>query len=221
MSNVWAVVIAALGASAITGLASFGVASWSSRQAAKAVLEAQKREAYLGVMTSSVRVMSRAWSLSLAMTVRSGVGEGVDIALYHRKPLDPLDLHTWFSQDFDALHDSAGRVWLHGSQEASQLTDDILLQCASLLELATSLPPHRSWIDRLRRIRRDSEFEQRWLGEVRTLGKLRAQLATQARRELGCDLIALGSWPFPEQAMVRPDGEPSPKSDPSDPHALL
>ncbi|MCW2539252.1 MAG: hypothetical protein JWN95_977 [Frankiales bacterium] len=55
--------------------------------------------------------------------LRSGFGEGIDIATRIRKPLDPLQLHDWIAQEFDPLNTAWSEIWTSGDQELVRLVD--------------------------------------------------------------------------------------------------
>ena len=45
------------------------------------------------------------------MRFRSGLKEGWDIALRHRKPVDPLELPDWMAQDLVPLNEVLSELW--------------------------------------------------------------------------------------------------------------
>jgi hypothetical protein len=79
-------VVAALGASFLTGLASLGVVAFQEWRRRKA----SDRDALLAAVTEmlsrSLAVSLRAEAMGLTMKVRSGLGEGVEVALRQRRP---------------------------------------------------------------------------------------------------------------------------------------
>jgi hypothetical protein len=92
-------ITAALGASFLTGLASLGV-MWiqqrlQSRDSDRAALAASAQE----LLSRSMAVAMRARAMGDVMKFRSGLKEGFDVAMRHRKPVDVLELHDWMARD--------------------------------------------------------------------------------------------------------------------------
>lgn len=55
------------------------------------------------MLSRSMAVMTAAQALGLTMKTRSGLGEGVDVAMRLRKPADPMELHDWLAKDMAPL----------------------------------------------------------------------------------------------------------------------
>jgi len=90
-------VVAALGASFLTVLGFLGVVTLQERLRDKAT----DRDA-LGAgghrdVSRSTAVATRAQAMGETMKLRSGLGEGVDVATHLRKPADPLEIHDWMA----------------------------------------------------------------------------------------------------------------------------
>lgn len=183
--SLWVPVVAALGASLFTGLASLGVAwvqaAWRTSEDRRQHLET----ACSDVLSASMLVADRIRVLNATLQVRSGVAESLDVTLRHRKPVDPLELHDWLGQDMTALHKAVSEVWLRGEPSVGNLASDIELQCAVLLELATSVPGQRTFLQNLKRIERDEAFIAKWLEGTARLGTLRRTFLQVAQRSLG------------------------------------
>ncbi|MHB1526528.1 MAG: hypothetical protein ACYCZN_09650 [Candidatus Dormibacteria bacterium] len=185
MSSIWAPVVAALGASILTAVASLGVTWYREHLHGIVARRTRRRDAYTALYNASMAAALRASTLDLTIRVRSGVGESVDVLLGKRKMLDPLELHDWLMQDWAPVHEAAGHVMLLGSPAAAELSRQIVLQCATLVQHATSLPPTAGALPRLRQVRRDADWLAKWNEEVERLGELRKQFASLARSEEG------------------------------------
>jgi hypothetical protein len=185
MSSVWVPVVAALGASLLTGAASLGVAWKQARWHAAADRGQRLASACSDVLSGSMLVANRARVLNATIRVRSGLTEATDIALHHRNPVDPLEVYDWLAQDHTALHKAVSEVWLRSPAILGTIASDIELQCARLLELATSLPDHRTFLQNLKGVKRDEAFVTAWLSEVEHLGQLRKSFLKAAQQELG------------------------------------
>lgn len=185
VSSLWIPVVAALGASILTAVASLGVTWYSEYLHGIAARRASRRDAYIALYNASVAAALRASALDLTIRVRSGVGESVDVLLGKRKVLDPLELHDWLMRGWAPVHEAAGHVMLLGSPAAVELSRQIVLQCATLVQHATSLPPTSGAFPRIRQVRRDADWLAKWNEEVERLGQLRKEFASLARSEEG------------------------------------
>jgi ribosomal protein L5 len=94
MTTAEVAIVAALGASLFTGLASLGVVSlqeWLRNRAAdRDVLV----NAVTAMLSRSMAVMMRAQAIHQQMQLRSGLKEGLDVTLRLRKPADVLEFTT-------------------------------------------------------------------------------------------------------------------------------
>jgi hypothetical protein len=98
MTQTGVVLAAALGSSALTGLAPLGVTWYRDWRQGKADDKAALHGAIMEILSRSMAVATRAQAMGQMMKVRSGLIEGLDIALHHRKPVDALELHDWLAR---------------------------------------------------------------------------------------------------------------------------
>jgi hypothetical protein len=63
---------------------------------------ATQESAYADLLRHSLNFANRAQALRQTMERRSGIFEGVDVALRLQKSLDPMALYDWVSPDFNA-----------------------------------------------------------------------------------------------------------------------
>lgn len=92
MSDLWVPVIAALGSSALTGMVAFGLEWWRSSRAGRATQAERRNRAYSMLLARSGVIIHVAGGFHIAMQVRSGLAEGVNVMLGKQRPLDPLEL---------------------------------------------------------------------------------------------------------------------------------
>lgn len=136
--SLWIPVIAALGASVLTGVFTFGIEAWRRRQDARA-----ERNRLLGVAASqmardSAPFVQLASSLRLTMEVRSGLSEGLSVVTRLRAPMDPLEIHDRLAGAIAPLVDAQSTIWLHGDQQLVEAANQLVLRCTDVLGLAVA-----------------------------------------------------------------------------------
>src|SRR5258708_19539386 len=110
--TIWAPVIAALGASFLTGGFTWGVSWWQERRRDRASTMLEKAAAYHELISRSLSFTARASALRNAMQARSGLKEGVDVTFRLPHPADPLELHDWIAGDFEPINNPWSRIQL-------------------------------------------------------------------------------------------------------------
>ena len=178
-------VIAALGASALTGGASLGVVALRERLRRKAADQDTLVSAVTEMLSRSMSVTMRAQAMGETMKQRSGISEGVDVTLRYRKPADLLELHDWVAQDMAPLHAAWSVIWARGDQELVRLANQLLASCGDVVAAATARMPAGNTTARMRR----HVIGERWTPEMqealqqaaKTLAYAREQLAQYAR----------------------------------------
>jgi hypothetical protein len=187
--------IAALGAAALTALASLGVIAtqeWLRRREAECrALQA----AVATLLTRSVGVALQARYMGEMMKVRSGLGEGLDIALHHRKPLDLFELYGWMARERGPLDAAWSDVWCRGDQLTVQLANKLVGTCSDLLGVSTNRQPVGNGWDRARRWvggdRWTPEMLEGHQAATEALAEARRDLAAHARLVLGYPSVEL------------------------------
>src|SRR5205807_2134102 len=89
------------------------------------------------LIAHSLSFTIRAGALRNAMQVRSGFGEGFDVATRTRKPLDPLEFHDWFAQGTTPINEAWSIIEVIGTPEAVRTATDLMDACADLVGIAT------------------------------------------------------------------------------------
>jgi hypothetical protein len=135
--SIWAPVVAALGASGLTGALGFGTLWWQQRHAELAASSAKRIAAYEQLIAHSLSFSIRASTLRTAMQMRSGIGEGIDVATRLRRPLDPFEFHDWFAQGFTPINDAWSAIQILGSPRAVEAATSVVDACADLVGVAT------------------------------------------------------------------------------------
>jgi hypothetical protein len=74
--------------------------------------------------------------MRLTLRFRSGLKEGFDIALRHRKLLEPFDLVDRLLRDFRPLFTAWSAVWAKGTPAAIEAANQLVDQCADLLSVS-------------------------------------------------------------------------------------
>ena len=186
--SIWAPVVAALGASFLTGVLGFGTIFWQQRRRDRADAVAQKRNAYGLLIAHSLNFTIRAQAMRNTMRARSGFNERLDLAMRLRRPLDPIELHDWFAQGYEPLNQAWANVEVVGSAAAVRIATDLMDTCADFVKLAGELGMARGrFVTYLRGFEWTAD-QDRALEEAarRVLGHRRAFIAL-ARTELGQD----------------------------------
>jgi hypothetical protein len=152
-----------------------------------------------------MRLAQAATIYRVAIQIRSGLKEGFDIALRHRRPLEPLEVGDRMLRELQPLFASQSRVWALGSKEAISVTNDLVDRCIALLAAATERGQGGTALSRYFLGERWSEAQDEALERAHAaLGVARRQLAAQLRAEAQEDAVDL---------MVRPErlarGNPS------------
>lgn len=154
MSNAWAVVVAALGSSTLTIAGSFWLEQWRLRKAAKAASLDRLREACAQLGTHAFLFALRAQVLYQTAVIRSGIREGSDIALYHRRPADPMSIADWLAIDFKPMVEAFTIIEISGDRDLIHAASKLLAAAASVSEKASSVTRRSITADdsRLKRI---------------------------------------------------------------------
>jgi len=191
-ATVWAPVIAALGASLLTGLSGFGLIQWQRWRDDRASTNASKQVAYNELHARAYSFVRRVGTLGLAKQFRSGIAEGVGQAVGQRKPLDVFQLHEWLEADFRPLTDAYSKVCLIGSQEAVDVANRVLAASSDLIGAAVATGPQQGPVARLIKGEAPTPKQVQAFEAAQTrLYKELEALVTLARREVGSTSVLL------------------------------
>lgn len=201
MSDLWVPVIAALGASFLTGVFTSGLEVWRSRQASKGARSERRVRAYSLLLARAGIIAHVAGGLHVAMEARSGLREGINTTLGNHKPLDPLELITLQRTDLEPLYEAWSEVWTWGSKEAIAAANNVAEACGAVMGAATQRGEAGSVLQRfiLGEKWAPAQLEQ-WQKEIQKLAEARRLFAMIARREAGVEVAD----PFASQKQKTP-----------------
>lgn len=198
MADAWAVAAAALGASALTIVGSFWLERWRGRQAARTSRHEQLRAACGQLNSHAISLALRSNALYLTTVLRSGIGEGFDVVLYHRKPVDPLELTGWLLPDWEAIAQAQMTIELFGDEDLIRSAADVVLRAMAVLEASTNAfqraddPARPRWRRAVRHVysnlvplRRSDAVERAIQERIREMGRSLRQFASLTRKRLG------------------------------------
>src|ERR1035438_2662887 len=115
-ATAWAVVAAALGASFLTVVGTWWLDVRRDVRARRRADREQLISACNELVSSAMGLMLRTGILAEAAILRSGLTEGLDIAMHHRKPIDPVELGDWLNSDVRQMLSSQAVVWQLGDE---------------------------------------------------------------------------------------------------------
>jgi hypothetical protein len=190
--TIWAPVIAALGASLLTGFFGFG-GIWSQQHRLSKAAETQEKSlVYHQLISRSLSFAIRAATLRNVMKTRSGPKEGVDVTFGYRKPSDPLELHDWLSKDFDPINDAWYKIQIIGTAESVDSATELLDACGDFIGIATTSGAGRGKVaTAVKGIAWTTEQEDALQAAIKRVTGCRESFIKIARKELGKDVVVL------------------------------
>jgi hypothetical protein len=152
----------------------------------------ERREAYTQLLTAAMMVVHTVGMLRLAVEVRSGLKEGIDVALHVRKPIEPFEIDDHLRRDFGPLFEAWTHIWMIGSPEAIQKANRLLDSAVEVLGAGTTRGEANVGLDRwLLGDKWTPQQMELFQGKVRELGAARKEFAELARKELGSEMAEL------------------------------
>lgn len=135
---IWAPVVAALGASLLTGVFTWGVNWRDRRHRARTADRDEKSAAYHQFISRSLSFSIRAQALHTILRARTSLTNrtDVDVALRIPQPLDMMQLHDWLAEDFAPINDAWSKIQMIGSHEVVEVSTQLLDACADLVGVA-------------------------------------------------------------------------------------
>jgi hypothetical protein len=130
-------VVAAIGASGLTGAVGFGTIWWQQRHIDDRKAIGKKELAYRQLIAHSLSFSIRASALRNAMEMRSGLAEGMNVVTGIRRALDPLEFHDWLAQGFAPINEAWSTIEVIGIPEAVLAATKLVDACADLVGVAT------------------------------------------------------------------------------------
>lgn len=117
MSDTWAVVVAALGASLLTAGSAFGVEAWRDRLARRRATKERLREACVQLNSHGIAYTQLIQALQLTAVYRAGVGEGLAVVMHQRKPIDVMEVTDWLLVELRPMLEAQAVIQLLGDEE--------------------------------------------------------------------------------------------------------
>lgn len=197
MTDAWPVVAAALGSSSLTIVGTFWLERWRSQHALREAQHDRLRAACVQMGSHALAYALRANMLYVTIIDRSGIGEGLDIALYHRKPLDAMDLWEWLSVDLIPMLEAQILIEVTANEDVVRAASDLILASTEVLEKATSISPRAGlqgpskqfrvggWLRGLVSLRRNPDVEKEIEQAVRQLARQLRRFTRVTREHLG------------------------------------
>jgi hypothetical protein len=201
MDATTAAVVAALGASLLTGGFSLGISELQALHRRRAHRRDEQRQAYTELLAYAGLLGQSANVLHLTMAIRSGLVEGLDVALGARRPLEPLELHAEMRKDFEPIFRAWSQIWTIGGQRPILAANAVLDAAAELLGAATMRGKARGnlW-SALAGEKWSEEQLAPWEASERRLAEARRAFTLVARREIGSEAVE----PFSSAAVETP-----------------
>lgn len=201
MSPAELAVFAALGGSALTGMATLGITWFREWLRGRAADRDTLGQAITQMLSQSMAVMMTVQAMGQTMRIRSGLGEGLDVATRLRKPADPMELYGWLAKEIAPLNEAWSVIWLRGDQGTIRLANELLNACSEVIGEGTQRQPTANVGVWLRRWavgeRQTPEMEAELQAAIRTVARARERLAQHARRKLGLPAAELFSPDLP------------------------
>lgn len=214
MNEAWAVLAAALGSSFLTILGTFWLERWRIARAARAATRDGLRQACVQLGSHAQGFALRAHTIYITAVFRSGIGEALDVTLYHRKPIEPMELADWLSVDLKPMLEAQSEIEVIGDVELVQVASDVVLSAMEVLGKATDMVAKssgsgeqsqrglgrwlRSRLGSLVPLRRDPQLEEMMRQAVRTLGQQVRRFAQVTREHIGVNDPEAVTRAFPE-----------------------
>ncbi len=180
----------AIGSSAGAFIAFFGSLTLlrvSARRAAKGAEQDRRQKAYSDLLVASLGVTLRVQTLTTVLKTRSGLGEGIAVALGQRKQLDAMELHDWMNQDFGALMDAWSRASAYGTQAGVAMANRLVDACGQGIKLITLADAQGAW-QKVRQVIVGVDIDRltaQWDEQIKLVAVARRDLAQHIRSETG------------------------------------
>lgn len=199
--DLWVPVVAALGASAITALATFGIAVWDRRARRRDDLLAARRSSYSRLLSLSGLLGITAQTMHYTMEFRSGVGENVDVLMGAKKALTMQDVDARIREDIVPLFDAWSDIWTLGTPEAVALANEVVQAASDVMAAATQEgEKHGRIVKRVVGERWTEDQIAEWIAAEQQLARARARFAGRIRDELGIPVAEFFLEPTSDEA---------------------
>jgi hypothetical protein len=137
MSDTWAVVVAALGASLLTAVSTFGIEAWRDRLARSRGDKERLREACAQLNSHAIAYIHLIHGLQLTAVYRAGLGEGLAVATHQRKPIDAMELTDRLPTELRPMLEAQAVIQLLGDEEVIRSAAGVILAANDVMGGAT------------------------------------------------------------------------------------
>lgn len=195
LNSLWIPVVAALGASLLTGIFGFGGEALRDRRSGALDAERRRREAYIEFLIAANGQIAMVSTIRELRKMGTGLKPAVTID-------DPVAFLQQFNRESIVLFAAWTRVWLHGSQVAITISNRFVDAVIPAAGAATAQGKARPLVlSRLLGEAWTKEQEKEFADAVRNLGLIRIEFAKAARTELReADVEMLAGIPQADQA---------------------
>ena len=190
-ANVWAPVAAALGASGLTLLGTWGLQRRRDRREAAAGVAERRRAAYVALLGASLRLVFETSALRANAELRSGFTESLDVVTRIRKAPDLFDVSDRLLAHLGPLVDAAGQLMIVGGPQAVDIANRMVAVAGALVGIPVGPQGQGKFAALIRGVRATDEQVKAYSEHVFRLGELRRALAALARREAGIEDVDL------------------------------
>jgi len=144
------------------------------------------------LLTRSTIIAHLASDLHIAMQLKSGLTESLNVAMGITKKLDPLELADRLRAELQPLYEAWTEVWMVGSKEAIPEANDLVNHCGEVMGAATQKGEARPLFLKVIVGEKWTQKQlDQWQNELRGLAEARKRLGIIARKELGVEVADL------------------------------
>lgn len=196
MSSATIVLTASLGSSALTLIGAFGLQWQRGRQ----IREEGARKSLVvhcaSLNSHALMYVARVQALYEYALIRSGLREGLDVALHHRAPADVLEISAWLFLDLEPMFAAQAQIELRGSERLIRSASDVVVGALEVqgiyLQVSETGTDTQSsdrnyisgLVDRLRSAKRNPSLESSGKDAIMKLGRVIREFEQVVREEL-------------------------------------
>ena len=143
--SIWAPVVAALGASVLTVLGSFGLSEYQNRVRERAHRIEERSAAYGVLLARSLDLVMHVQATDALMRLRTGMGDDADLSL-HVDRFSITNYINWVERAFRPLYEAWSQVWAVGSQDAIDAANLLVTASNDLVRTSMSPDQDSGWL---------------------------------------------------------------------------
>lgn len=139
----WPVLIGSISGVLVAAIITFTSTVYQQRRIDRREARASLGSACTELLTRSASLVHRAQVLSLEARFRTGLAEGVLIALGREKPLRAMQLLEWLLTDLEPAYKAWSGVWVGAPASLIQAANNLISACEEVIGAATSRTPSK------------------------------------------------------------------------------